>query len=415
MSSPRIALVTPMLPVAHDQTRGRYIYETARALSRLTEVRTWFIQPRYPRLPGLAPRSFLHDDIGPDYRIEGLDVEAFSYPAIPGLSRLLNGVVASRLLTPRVRRFAPDLVLAYWVYPDGHAALRTARNLGVPCIVGARGSDIHVRSGINAVMTRRTIAGVDALLTVSKAMRVAAIDQFNASADRTHTISNGFNTDIFRPLDRAAMREKLGIKPETELVIYVGRLVESKGMRELIEAHGRLVRRKPNLRLALIGDGVMREQLGTLISASGLDASVILSGGCEPAQVAEWIGAADLLTLPSWSEGYPNVVVEAIACGRPVVATDVGGTREIIDATNGILIPARNVDALEQAIDEALERSWDRDAIAAAMRRTWDDVGRETLAVCEQVVSERRQVERHVSASSTGPSRRPGGQSRPQS
>jgi len=198
-------------------------------------------------------------------------------------------------------------------------------------------------------------------------------------------------------------------------VIYVGRLVESKGMRELIEAHGRLVRRKPNLRLALIGDGVMREQLGTLISASGLDASVILSGGCEPAQVAEWIGAADLLTLPSWSEGYPNVVVEAIACGRPVVATDVGGTREIIDATNGILIPARNVDALEQAIDEALERSWDHDAIAAAMRRTWDDVGRETLAVCEQVVSERRQVERHVSASSTGPSRRPGGQSRPQS
>lgn len=390
MSSPRIALVTPMLPVAHDQTRGRYIYETARALSRLTEVRTWFIQPRYPRLPGLAPRSFLHDDIGPDYRIEGLDVEAFSYPAIPGLSRVLNGVVASHLLTPRVRRFAPDLVLAYWVYPDGHAALRTARNLGVPCIVGARGSDIHVRSGINAVMTRRTIAGVDALLTVSKAMRLAAIDQFNASAERTHTISNGFNTGIFHPLDRAAMREKLGIKPETELVIYVGRLVESKGMRELIEAHGRLVRRKPNLILALIGDGVMREQLGALISASGLDASVILPGGCEPMQVAEWIGAADLLTLPSWSEGYPNVVVEAIACGRPVVATDVGGTREIIDATNGILIPARNVDALEQAIHVALERSWDHAAIAAAMRRTWDDVGRETLAVCERVVGECR-------------------------
>ena len=379
-----------MLPVAHDQTRGRYIYETARALSRLTEVRTWFIQPHYPRLPGLAPRSFLHDDVGPDYKIDGIDVEAFSYPAIPGLSRVLNGFVASRLLTPRVRRFAPDLVLAYWVYPDGNAALRTARNLGLPCIVGARGSDIHVRSGFNAIMTRRTIAGVDRLLTVSKAMRLAAIEQFGASADRTLTISNGFNTSIFRPLDQIAMREKLGIKPETKLVIYVGRLVESKGMRELIEAHGRLAQRNPDLRLALIGDGVMREQLGALISARGLDSSVLLPGGCEPEQVAEWIAAADLLTLPSWSEGYPNVVVEAIACGRPVVATDVGGTREIIDETNGILIPARDVDALEHALDDALERNWDHAAIAAAMRRTWDDVGRDTLAVCEQVVSSRR-------------------------
>ncbi|HET9032657.1 MAG TPA: glycosyltransferase [Dokdonella sp.] len=390
MSPPRIALITPMLPVDHDQTRGRYIYETARALSRLAEVRTWFIQPRYPRLPGLSPRSFLHDDIGPDYRIEGIDVEALSYPAIPGLSRVLNGVVASRLLTPRLRRFAPDLVLAYWVYPDGHAALRTARNLGIPCIVGARGSDIHVRSGINAIMTRRTIAGVDRLLTVSKAMRLAAIKQFGASENRTLTISNGFNTGIFRPLDRVAMRNKLGIEPQARLVIYVGRLVESKGLCELIEAHRRLVQRNRNLRLVLIGDGVMRERLGTLISTNGLENSVLLAGGCEPEQVAEWIAAADLLTLPSWSEGYPNVVVEAIACGRPVVATDVGGTREIIDSSNGILIPARNVDALERALDDALERSWDHTAIAAAMRRTWDDVGRETLAVCEQVIAEQR-------------------------
>lgn len=390
MSPPRIALVTPMLPVAHDQTRGRYIYETARALSRLTEVRTWFIQPRYPRLPGLTPRSFLHDDVGADYRIEGIDVEALSYPAIPGLSRVLNSVVASRQLTPRVRRFSPDLVLAYWVYPDGHAALRTARRLGVPCVVGARGSDIHVRSGINAYMTRRTIAGVDGLLTVSKAMRAAAIRQFGASVERTHTISNGFNTEIFRPLDRAAMRSKLGIEQDTRLVIYVGRLVESKGLRELVEAHARLVLREPKLRLALIGDGVMREQLGALISARGLNASVLLAGGREPDQVAEWIAAADLLTLPSWSEGYPNVVVEAIACGRPVVATDVGGTREIIDSSNGILIPARDVDALEIALDDALQRSWDHAAIAAAMRRTWDDVGAETLAFCEQVISDRR-------------------------
>jgi glycosyltransferase involved in cell wall biosynthesis len=102
--------------------------------------------------------------------------------------------------------------------------------------------------------------------------------------------------------------------------------------------------------------------------------------------VARWITASDVLTLPSWSEGYPNVVVEAVACGRPVVATDVGGTREIINDANGMLIPPRDIDALRDALREALNRRWDHAGIAAAMTRTWDDVAVDTLRVCEALV-----------------------------
>jgi len=97
-----------------------------------------------------------------------------------------------------------------------------------------------------------------------------------------------------------------------------------------------------------------------------------------------------VLTLPSWSEGYPNVVVEGAACGRPVVATDVGGTREILDEHNGILIPPKDPVALEQALARALDGAWDHAAIAQRMSRTWDDVARETLVVCEQVARVRR-------------------------
>ncbi|MCB1578682.1 MAG: glycosyltransferase, partial [Xanthomonadales bacterium] len=200
-------------------------------------------------------------------------------------------------------------------------------------------------SGINAFMTRRTIAGADCLLTVSQAMRRAAIERFGAAPERVHAVINGFNTAIFRPRDRAAMRARFGIDADTRLMVYVGRLVESKGMRELIEAHARLAGRDPRVRLALVGDGVMREQLAAIIREQGLQDSVSMPGGCAPEGVAEWIAAADVLTLPSWSEGYPNVVVEAVACGRPVVATDVGGTREILDASNGILVPPRNAAA----------------------------------------------------------------------
>jgi glycosyltransferase involved in cell wall biosynthesis len=111
-----------------------------------------------------------------------------------------------------------------------------------------------------------------------------------------------------------------------------------------------------------------------------------MPGGIPPAEVARWIGAADVLTLPSWSEGYPNVVVEALACGRPVVATDVGGTSEIVNVSNGLLIPPRDPAALAAALTRALDARWDHDAIAAATRRSWDDVASETLSVCEKII-----------------------------
>lgn len=386
----KIALVTPMLPVPHDQTRGRYIHETARSLSKLAQVRVFFQSSRYPRIPGIKPRSFLHGEVAKGYALSDVDVEAFDYPALPVVSRGLNGYVSSWALLPRVRAFQPDVVLAYWVYPDGFAASRVARSLGVPCLVGALGSDIHVRDGLNAWLTRRTIHGADALLTVSEAMRRTAIDQFGAAPEHVHTIVNGFNTSVFGPADQAQARQALGVAADAQLVVYVGRFVEAKGMRELVDAARQLAADNGRFRLALIGDGVMKAELLSLIEASGLADKVHLPGGLAPAEVAQWICASDVLTLPSWSEGYPNVVVEALACGRPVVATDVGGTREIVNARNGVLVPPKDVPALRSALGETLSRNWDHGSIAAAMKRSWDDVAVETLRVCEAVVAGRQ-------------------------
>lgn len=386
----RIALVTPMLPVPHDQTRGRYIHETARSLSKLATVKVFFQQLRYPQIPLLAPRSFIDGCVGPDYRIDGIDVETDSYPALPLVSRAFNGHVNAALMGSRVRAFRPDVMLGYWVYPDGYAALRVARRLKVPCVVGALGSDIHVRTGLNDRMTRETIAGANALLTVSEAMRQTAIRDFGAPPEKVTTIVNGFNTSVFHARDKAQMRQKLGIGADEEMIIYVGRFIESKGMRELITAFKALSAARPRVTLALIGDGVMKAGLESLIAEAGLQKRVHLPGGQSPQGVGDWIGASDVLTLPSWSEGYPNVVVEGVACGRPVVATDVGGTREILNGSNGILIPPRDPAALQEALARALDTQWDHDAIAKAIHRTWDDVAEETLAVCERVVKATR-------------------------
>ena len=383
----RIAVVTPMLPVPHDMTRGRFTYETVRALAELADVRVFFQTMRYPRLPGMKPRSYIYAKVDQNYKLPGLDVEAFDYPAVPVVSRALNGLVGSWALRPRVRAFKPDLVLGYWVYPDGFAALRVARSLGVPCVIGALGSDIHVRSGLNVLMTRRTLVGADAVLTVSEAMRQATISEFGVKPQDVHTVVNGFNTSVFGPSDQAQAREHLGISGGDQLVVYVGRFIEAKGLRELIEASRLLAASNDRFRLVLIGDGGMKAELLGLIQAAGLADKVHLPGGLPPEKVAQWICAADVLTLPSWSEGYPNVVVEAVACGRPVVATDVGGTREIINASNGILVAPKHVAGLRTGLEQALGREWNHAAIAAAMRRSWDDVAAETLKVCASLVA----------------------------
>ena len=138
----RIALVTSVFPVPWDLTRGRPVFETAKALSAHADVKVFFVTARYPKLPGLRPQGFLYGDLPPDYALPGVQMEAFHYPALPLVSRPLNGFVCDAVLASRLRAHAPDVVLAYWIYPEGYAALRSARRLGLPCVIGSRGSDI---------------------------------------------------------------------------------------------------------------------------------------------------------------------------------------------------------------------------------------------------------------------------------
>jgi teichuronic acid biosynthesis glycosyltransferase TuaC len=386
----RIALVTPMLPVPYDPTRGRYIYEIARSLSRLTPTRVFLQQARYPRLRLLQTHRFIYGIAGEGYELDGIDVEAFSYPAVRLISRPFNSWSSSRVLLPRLRAFAPDVILAYWVVPEGHAATIAARALSVPAVVGALGSDIYVDSRLNAWLVRRTLRSASAVLAVAAQMRDILVSRYGAKAQCVYTIVNGFNREIFYPRSQPQMRLKLGLAADVRLIIYVGRLVQTKGLQELMSAFNSLAVRDSRLQLAIIGQGAMHAELAAAAEADGCAQRVHLLGALSPQAVAEWIGAADLLCLPSWSEGYPNVVVEAIACGRPVVATDVGGTAEIVNAASGLLVPPRDPPRLQAALAAALERRWDHAAIAAAFRRSWDDVARETLEVCARAVRDWR-------------------------
>jgi glycosyltransferase involved in cell wall biosynthesis len=166
----------------------------------------------------------------------------------------------------------------------------------------------------------------------------------------------------------------------------VGRLDVKKGLREMLAAAARLALEHPRLQLAFVGEGLFGKELEDRAGNAGLGGRVRLPGVCSSAEVARWMAAADVFCLPSYYEGCPNVLVEALACGRPVVSTTVGGIPELVTADCGILVAPGDVEQLAGALAAALRRNWNEPAIARRFRRGWDVVAAETDAVCRSVL-----------------------------
>jgi glycosyltransferase involved in cell wall biosynthesis len=383
----RLLIVTSQFPIAGEPNRGRPVYQTIRELARLATVKVVSPIATYPSWA--QPRSYLFRPSDSQQSVPGCEVEYVRYPALPAVSRPFNGWLCGRAIAPALRDFAPDLVLSYWLYPDAYGAMLGARRAGVPLVVGARGSDLRVRDAISRRLTRPVLHAAQRLLVVSEDLGRVAVRDYSADAARIRAIPNGCDAAIFHPADRADARASLGISADDELVVYVGRLVPEKGLRELLQATRELSATRPRLRLALVGEGPLQAELAASIAADP-SLRVTLVGAQPPADVARWMRASNLVTLPSYSEGHPNVLVEALACGRPVVSTPVGGIPEVVDETCGLLVPARDPQALAAGLAQALDRDWDEGALACRFSRDWRQVAQDTYTACEEALAESR-------------------------
>ncbi|MEO8011350.1 MAG: glycosyltransferase, partial [Dokdonella sp.] len=380
----RILVVTSQYPVAGDPHRGRPIQQTLHQLARLASVRVVSPIAYYPRWA--QPRSYLFRPPVPGAALTDLDVDYVTYPAFPGVTRPLNGWLCARAIRKTCVATAPDLILSYWLYPDAFGAQIVARELGVPMVAGARGSDIRVRDAISQRLTRRVVRGAERLLVVSADLGRLAVSDYGADPSRVRVIANGCDASIFHLRDRLEARRACGVDEHARLVLYVGRLVAEKGLRELVEAMRTVRRSHADAELVMVGEGPLQAEFAAL--AATPTNRLRLTGALPAARVAEWMAAADTITLPSYSEGHPNVLVEALACGRPVVSTTVGGVPEVVDAHCSLLVPPRDAAALATALNAVLDRAWDETALSTRFSRGWSDVASDTLAVCEAALAE---------------------------
>lgn len=281
----------------------------------------------------------------------------YCYP--PGIFRSVYGrfYLASvrREARKLLREFQPDVLLACWAHPDGWAAVRLAREAGIPCAIKVVGSDVLVagRSGRRRARVVEALRGADAVAAVSEdlADKVVAM---GVDAARVHVVPEGLDGRLFFPGDRDEARRRLGLPAGCPIILFVGNLLLSKGAGVLLESLSILRRGGLEPRCYLVGGGRDEAALRATIGRLGLGDRVTMVGPRPLAELPDWYRASNLVALPSFSEGIPNVLRESAACGCPFVATRVGGIPEIARDAASRLVGPDDPAALADAIVEVL-------------------------------------------------------------
>lgn len=370
----RVLIVTNLFADPFNPSRATFNQQQFERLSRQLDVTvmvpvSWLEILRQP----LAYRRLRREALR---RWPIADYVPYFY--IPGIGRRLHGaflflsLMLQRAPTLLSRRW--DCLFASWGYPDAVAVAAVAALSGKPMVSKVHGSDVNVFTLEPA--RRRQICWAlgrsSHVVAVSQAL-ADRLAELGVDAARTTVLYNGVDPARFHPVPRAEARRALGFTDDDRVVLYVGNIQASKGCADLMQAFGQLRQRVPGLKLVYVGAGPLAGSLAAQAAAMGAVADVRFAGRLLHEQIVQWFGAADVFCLPSHAEGVPNVVLEAMACGTPVVASRVGGIPEVLPEFAGLMVPAKEPGALAEALFTALHSAWDRPRITGhAAGFDWD-------------------------------------------
>jgi len=377
----RILTISHMFPSMHARRHGIFICREAQYLrAHGIECRFLVGRPWAPWPLHYMRRWHRYGPANPLVPPEPLEARPVGYVRPPGFGfrRFEGKSLACSLLKParNWHREEPfDLVLGVSMLPDAEAAVVVGRKLGLPVASLAVGSDVMAYPDRMPVLWRRlceTLARVDLPVGVSRSICRRLAETGRCKREPLCVYLSRDTKDFAPAPDKSRVRKQLGWPADSIVAIYVGGLVETKGMTELVGAAEPLLARDRRFRLVCVGDGPCRDQLFALGTRAGRAGAVLLPGPVAPQEVPRLLQASDFLVLPSHSEGMPQAVLEAMNCGLPVVATRVGGIPEaVVDGETGLLVEAKDADGLRDAMermttDEAFRRAAGQKGLARA-------------------------------------------------
>jgi glycosyltransferase involved in cell wall biosynthesis len=367
------------------ETRLRKLVESGAIAARVVAPCPWFpsASPRFGEygLMARAPRREVR---------HGIEIDHPRYPLLPKLGMSTAPLALFAATLPVLRRQIAEgrdfeLIDAHYFYPDGVAAVLLGRVLGRPVAVTARGSDLNLIA--DYAVPRRWIrwaaAQADGLVAVSSGLRDRLV-ALGTPHERVRVLRNGVDLALFHSVDRAAARRVLGFARPT--LLAVGNLVPLKRHRLMVEALALL----PQMDLVIVGDGPERAAIEALARARGVGERVRLLGRLAQDRLPQIYRAADLLLLVSTHEGWPNVLLESMACGTPVVVSPIAGIADIVGApAAGRIVNAVTPQGLAAAIREVIEAPPERNATRAyAEQFDWQSTTDSQIAlfcdICER-------------------------------
>jgi len=381
--APHIVVLSSLFPHEMQPGAGLFVRERAFRLGArmplcVVSPVPWFPFQRLLRKvrPGSRPDA-------PQLETQrGFQVWFPRFFSVPMVLRRLDGLAMALGAWPRMRQLRRegrlDVIDAHFGYPDGYAAGLLGRWLGVPVTITLRGTESrHAQDPTLGPMLARGLKRADRVFSVSESLRQVAL-RLGVEASRTRVVGNGVDIARFYPLPQAACRAALKLPTDAPVLITVGGLVERKGFHRVMAVLPELRRDFPKLQYLVVGgpspEGDWTEQFKALAQELQLQDCVHFTGPLPPDELRQVLSAADVFVLSTRNEGWANVFLEAMACGLPVVTTDVGGNVEVVCKPElGAVLPFGDAPALTRALHQALQRDWDREAIRRhAEANIWD-------------------------------------------
>ena len=299
--------------------------------------------------------------------------------SIPGTATWFQGVAMAKSVRQALNTsfpdWRPDVVDGHFAFPDGYAAVRLAQSIGTPAVVTCHGSDLRQYPDIPiaGAMTRWTMRNADRVVSVSTDLMQRSIE-LGCPKERAVFLTNGVDPSKFTVQDKLECRTKLGLPSARKIGVYVGFLIDRKDQSLVLRSLAEIRRRGHEVPMvAFVGDGPNRQRLIEESVSLGVDHDVIFTGQKTHQEVADWMGAADWLLLSSRSEGWATVYFEAMACGRPVITSNVSSASDAICKPDyGFVVEPRTAEQFALAIADAMNTEFNQSTIRLyAEQHSW--------------------------------------------
>ncbi len=369
----KVLTITHSFPTKYNPIAAIFILNQLVELKKYCDIKVIFPHGYVPSIKFFNP-YYRFSKIPNQEEVEGITVFHPKYFMIPRIIfglRFLNiyasiesvfSYLSSRKIADKVaEEWNPDIIHMHGTLSEGWLVKRLKRKYDKPFLITVHGEDVtrYAKEMLSAPIVKSNLAQSDAIICQSKFLR-KEIESIGIKNKKFFIIPMGAKLERFNPKDKIKAREKLNLPKNKKVILFTGPLIPRKGVEYLIRAVKLIIKKDKNIYCVVIGSGSSEARLKVLSSSLNLDRYINFIGRKTNDEVADYMNACDLFVLPSLNEGLPVVLCEALACGKPIVATKVAGTPELINKDVGYLVEPKNVEDLEKKILLALNKKWDK-------------------------------------------------------